>query len=128
MTENKTGLQPVSRPVERVHYFGGWIEGAKSPWCQGLADRQHILFSLLHCFLQFMMQKDVKMQKNGYFDHVTGCKAPIHWSIYTTTQNCKKLSKMCNIVRKGFEVHCIVPFVNLLGSISRFLPKATKKD
>ena len=24
---NKTGLQPVSRPVECVHYFGGWIEG-----------------------------------------------------------------------------------------------------
>ena len=24
---NKTGLQPVSRPVELVHYFGGWIEG-----------------------------------------------------------------------------------------------------
>ena len=27
---NKTGLQPVSRPVELVHYFGGWLEGAKS--------------------------------------------------------------------------------------------------
>ena len=25
---NKTGLQPVSRPVELVHYFGGWVEGA----------------------------------------------------------------------------------------------------
>ena len=25
--ENKTGLQPASRPVERVHYFGGWVEG-----------------------------------------------------------------------------------------------------
>ena len=24
---NKTGLQPVSRPVELVHYFGGWVEG-----------------------------------------------------------------------------------------------------
>ena len=23
---NKTGLQPVSRPVELVHYFGGWVE------------------------------------------------------------------------------------------------------
>ena len=25
---NKTGLQPVSRSVEWVHYFGGWVEGA----------------------------------------------------------------------------------------------------
>ena len=25
--QNKTGLQPVSRPVELVHYFGGWVEG-----------------------------------------------------------------------------------------------------
>ena len=25
---NKTGLQPVSRPMELVHYFGGWVEGA----------------------------------------------------------------------------------------------------
>ena len=25
---NKTGLQPLSRPVELVHYFGGWVEGA----------------------------------------------------------------------------------------------------
>ena len=24
---NKTGLQPVSRPVELVHYFGGRVEG-----------------------------------------------------------------------------------------------------
>ena len=23
---NKTGLQPVSRPMELVHYFGGWVE------------------------------------------------------------------------------------------------------
>ena len=35
----KTGLQPVSRPVERVHYFGRWAELAKSLWCQGFADR-----------------------------------------------------------------------------------------
>ena len=26
--QNKTGLQPVSRPGELVHYFGGWVEGA----------------------------------------------------------------------------------------------------
>ena len=25
--DNKTGLQPVSRPVELVLYFGGWVEG-----------------------------------------------------------------------------------------------------
>ena len=25
---NKTGLQHVSRPVELVHYVGGWVEGA----------------------------------------------------------------------------------------------------
>ena len=24
---NKTGLQPVSRPMELVHYFGGWVFG-----------------------------------------------------------------------------------------------------
>ena len=32
---NKTGLQPVSRPVEQVHYFGGWVNGSKSLWYQG---------------------------------------------------------------------------------------------
>ena len=25
---NKTGLQPVSRPVELVYYFRGWVEVA----------------------------------------------------------------------------------------------------
>ena len=29
---NKTGLQPVSRPVEQVHYLGGWSGGSKSLW------------------------------------------------------------------------------------------------
>ena len=24
---NKTGLQLVSRPVDLVHFFGGWVEG-----------------------------------------------------------------------------------------------------
>ena len=24
---NKKGFQPVSRPVELVHYFGRWVEG-----------------------------------------------------------------------------------------------------
>ena len=37
---NKTGLQPVPRPVQQVHYFEGWVEGAKPHWCQGFADRQ----------------------------------------------------------------------------------------
>ena len=27
LKRNKTGLQPVSRPVERVHYLGGWSGG-----------------------------------------------------------------------------------------------------
>ena len=27
---NKTGLQPVSRPVELVYSFGGWVEGPLS--------------------------------------------------------------------------------------------------
>ena len=39
-TSNKTGLQPVSGLVEKVHYFGGWAEGAKSLCCQGFAGRQ----------------------------------------------------------------------------------------
>ena len=30
-TVNKTGLQPVSRPVERVHYLGGGV-GVQSPF------------------------------------------------------------------------------------------------
>ena len=38
---NKTGLQPVSRPVEQVQYFGGLVDGAKSLWCLGFADRQN---------------------------------------------------------------------------------------
>ena len=34
---NKTGLQSVSRPVELVHYFGGWVEGAskQTNWTDG---------------------------------------------------------------------------------------------
>ena len=24
---NKTGLQPVSRPVEQIYHFKGWVEG-----------------------------------------------------------------------------------------------------
>ena len=35
-TVNKIGLQPV----EQVHYFGRWVEGTKSLWCQDFADRQ----------------------------------------------------------------------------------------
>ena len=27
---NKTGLQPVSRSVERVHYLGGWSRGSRA--------------------------------------------------------------------------------------------------
>ena len=26
--------------MEQVHYFGGWVEGSKSLWCQGFTDRQ----------------------------------------------------------------------------------------
>ena len=26
--------------MEQVNFFGGWVEGAKSLWCQGFADRQ----------------------------------------------------------------------------------------
>ena len=35
---NKTGLQPVSRPVKQVPLFRGFC--AKSLWCQGCADKQ----------------------------------------------------------------------------------------
>ena len=38
LTGNKTALQPVSRPVKRVHYFEGWVECAKSLWCQALPN------------------------------------------------------------------------------------------
>ena len=39
---NKTGLQPISRPLEQVQYFGVWVEarGCKVPLCLDLADRQ----------------------------------------------------------------------------------------
>ena len=37
---NKTGLRPVSRPVEQVQYFRGWVQGAKSHWYWGFADGQ----------------------------------------------------------------------------------------
>ena len=33
---NKTGLQPVSRSVEQVHYFEGWGVGAKPTLCKVL--------------------------------------------------------------------------------------------
>ena len=36
----KTGLQPVSNPVEQVHYFGEWVENAKSLWCSNFVNRQ----------------------------------------------------------------------------------------
>ena len=26
--------------MAKVHYFGRWVEGPKSLWCQGFADRQ----------------------------------------------------------------------------------------
>ena len=32
--KNKTGLQPVSRPVELVHYSEGWGVSAKSTLCK----------------------------------------------------------------------------------------------
>ena len=28
------------RPVKQVHFFGGWVEGAKSLWRQDFVDRQ----------------------------------------------------------------------------------------
>ena len=37
---NKTGLQPVSRPVELVHFFGGWVEGASKQTDMSWADRK----------------------------------------------------------------------------------------
>ena len=37
---NKTGLQPVSMTVEQVHYFKGWVDGAKSLWCPDFAEIQ----------------------------------------------------------------------------------------
>ena len=26
--------------MQQVHYFGGWVDGAKSLWCPDFADRQ----------------------------------------------------------------------------------------
>ena len=37
MIDNKTGLESISVLVKRVHYFGGWVQGAKYLWCQGFA-------------------------------------------------------------------------------------------
>ena len=36
---NRTGLQPVSMTCEQVNYFRGWVEGAKSIWCQDFEYR-----------------------------------------------------------------------------------------
>ena len=41
LKKNKTDLQPIPRPVEQAHYFEGWLEDAKSLWCQGFVDRQN---------------------------------------------------------------------------------------
>ena len=37
---NKTDLQPVSRPLEQVHYFRGVWVGSNSLWCLSFAERQ----------------------------------------------------------------------------------------
>ena len=37
----KTGLQPVSRPVEQVHKFEGWVEGTESLWAKALQTDNH---------------------------------------------------------------------------------------
>ena len=38
---NKTGLQPISRPVEQVHYFEGWGVSAKSLAAKTLQTDKH---------------------------------------------------------------------------------------
>ena len=38
--QNKTGLQPGQRPVDQVHYFGGWVAGGESLCWPDFADRQ----------------------------------------------------------------------------------------
>ena len=38
---NKTGLQTVSRPVEQVHYFGGWVGGTKPFGAKALQTDNH---------------------------------------------------------------------------------------
>ena len=47
-----TGLQPVSSPVEQVNYFGARVEGKKSLWCQGFADRQpYMTGAIVRCII-----------------------------------------------------------------------------
>ena len=62
--DNKTGLQPVSRPVELVHYFGGWVEGPSKQtdrtgggWVQstfGAKAEQILLLMLMKCRILLM--------------------------------------------------------------------------
>ena len=41
MLYNKRGLQPVSRPVEQVHYFGGCVEGESPFGAKALQTDNH---------------------------------------------------------------------------------------
>ena len=38
--KTRQGYSLWNTPVEQGHYFGGWVDGAKSLWCPDFADRQ----------------------------------------------------------------------------------------
>ena len=72
---NKTGLQPVSRPVDQFSILGGgWSGGSKSLWCHSCADRYFTPFHggckrttsyfLGHTFLGIIMQLSVINSKS----------------------------------------------------------------
>ena len=74
--DNKTGVQPVPRPAKQVHYFGGWVQGAKSLWYQGFADRPMYWSGNMHSgnmYLKNMRSdKDIVPQIIDKSDYLTG--------------------------------------------------------
>ena len=72
---NKTGLQPVLRPVELVHYFGGWVKGPSKQtdrtdggWVQSTfgAKAEQIKLVVLHAAKHLNLSKGYTVTYQSY--------------------------------------------------------------
>ena len=101
--ENKTGLQPVSKPVEQIlrifqkGFYSIKVQKCSFIWCGAFAaakpvskplDTQfyHVfpLFAYFSCFLLKRKQKRGNTCKKQDFNQQIGCTAPFCWMEYTT--------------------------------------------
>ena len=86
---NKTGFQPVSSPVEQVHYFGGWVEGAKPLWCH---IEQYLIKHLLsYGFWRFHFYNQTVRTSEGGFS--TFC----NWSTKWKANFSDKMFSFCSL-------------------------------